>query len=249
MHQNKVKNMHRTVIYKALTIKLFTLIELIVVIAIIAIIASLLMPALSKAREVAKSALCLSNLKQCGTSSMLYVQDYNGWVASYSYNNSWFSMDGMDGYLGPGGLQANKLKPAKRVVTWCPSKAFVSNGMNSQLFAYGVVYWYGSFKNHLSISDSISSHYIRLGSIDNPSSYVYLGDTSYKNTRSEWPNQASIFAKDSSTWDGNVGLCLRHAQRANVFMGDAHAEGASRLRLTKVDIKFIITLTGQMDIF
>ena len=58
------------------TVKLFTLIELLVVIAIIAILAAMLLPALNRARETARTATCLNNMKQNGLAFNAYANDF-----------------------------------------------------------------------------------------------------------------------------------------------------------------------------
>lgn len=58
----------------------FTLVELLVVVAIIAILAALLSPALKAARESARSAACVSNLRQLGLAAVSYAGEVNGYT-------------------------------------------------------------------------------------------------------------------------------------------------------------------------
>lgn len=77
----------------------FTLIELLVVIAIIAILAAILFPVFSQAKEAAKKTSCLSNTRQIGLATMLYLGDYDDMYPQAKQSTSNPDIDDADGSI------------------------------------------------------------------------------------------------------------------------------------------------------
>lgn len=69
----------------------FTLIELLVVVAIIAVLAAILFPVFARARENARRASCMSNLKQISLALLMYTQDYDEKAFGADINNAWWT--------------------------------------------------------------------------------------------------------------------------------------------------------------
>jgi prepilin-type N-terminal cleavage/methylation domain-containing protein/prepilin-type processing-associated H-X9-DG protein len=103
----------------------FTLIELLVVIAIIAILAAILFPVFAQARDKARQAACLSNLKQIGLAIGLYNQDYDERMPSCcAWGKGWanapcapLEKQGVPAYLQEFLVPYTK----NEGIWWCPS--------------------------------------------------------------------------------------------------------------------------------
>ena len=85
LHQPKrwQENLCRTPLRRASARRIspgFTLIELLIVIAIIALLISILLPALSRSREIGRRTVCGSNLRQTGIAMLNYAQDFDSWL-------------------------------------------------------------------------------------------------------------------------------------------------------------------------
>ena len=201
----------------------FTLIELLVVIAIIAILASMLLPALQKARENARTTNCLSNQRQCMTAVTMYMDDNSRILPALVYTGAtttprgWYHWIYNGGYLP--GYQATQC-PAQK----CPvpnTKANITTWSHYGANAYGMYkgdYW----NNNGDIAFMVVlygnwSFFINGKKISHPSEFVMLTETINPwNIKNRYP--VGYFIQ-------NTYMAMLHGRTTNVAFGDGHCRG------------------------
>ena len=180
-----------------------------VVIAIIAILAAMLLPALSAARERARSASCLSNLKQVGTYSMMYADDNKSCFAPVRTDISHWVMLTEGGYWNLPNPQATEAQ-GKSLLYRCPTGVMEAGGIDT----------YGMRVNYQ--SDGLF-HSINLGTVNNPSNALLFADSS-RDADMHMTDLLDGGLRWTGGWDSEgPTLQERHGNYINAWFMDGHA--------------------------
>ena len=223
--------------------KKFTLIELLVVIAIIAILAAMLLPALSAARERAKSTTCTGSLKNLALGLNMYADNSNDYyppsattdlVPNDTDSYGWTYFLAIGGYIPVGDkIPTSDTAPANASLFLCPS----GNQNWHRRFArsYGL--------NHGQVSAKSGSEKY-LGPLDASKKNVFInrnnmfgedaadgrmplgGDSVQVTDDKTLSYQTCTIKAVGGGGVQNDGKCmhLRHSNRANAFYADGHCE-------------------------
>ncbi|MDD3789647.1 MAG: type II secretion system protein [Petrimonas sp.] len=229
----------------------FTLIELLVVIAIISLLVSILLPSLNKARELARTVVCLTNYRNIGTASSMYTSDFDGRYATSIYSNGNDYSNGLEtwqsltfSYFGNNtdGLHVNPR--GSQVLDFaifnCPSA--LKNKASHEVAAFGCsanMYICGiNLLDYGFSSPGMSS------SSANPDMITHaetsIGTNRPLGVAMAYPSD-SVHCDSGTLWSGMTMTMMNHLDSTNVLWVDGHASNEKDI----IEMKSIMPMSNQ----
>ncbi|AIE85422.1 hypothetical protein OP10G_2054 [Fimbriimonas ginsengisoli Gsoil 348] len=201
----------------------FTLIELLVVIAIIAILAAILFPVFSQAKEAAKGSACMSNMKQIGVGTQLYLGDFDDQMLFRASTNAASTRANVSiPNTNNGARWWNMLMPyiKNKEVYRCPSDSTPTLSPDSD----------GLASIPRSYVASASAEYLNMSQIGRPAEIILIGEKWAKGSDGRALSEPWLEAFDGDMSEDPrrpghmVVFADRHANGMNASFFDGHAK-------------------------
>lgn len=201
--------------------KKFTLIELLVVISVIAILASLLLPSLSRARDVAQKIKCVSNLKQVGLAFTQYFDDNRQYAPAAWDGTAHLSWNArVYGYINRRISLTSTSNDLDKAQMFCPAEPtknymFTTYAMNAHAGSYPWDWWTGSLNKCCKINR-----------VKNPNVGFLVGEKFGNTTGGAYSINRNQFSYLPTVNDVNSNIALRHQNGSNWLYLDGHVDWA-----------------------
>ncbi len=220
--------------------KAFTLIELLVVVAIIAVLVSLLLPALGRARAMAKQTTCLGNMRQLGTATQIYMSDNQDWYPIYGASGGLVRL--FQPYLPRPDMTSAWSDVFSYSPVWiCPLQPTGNPWGMSPAYGCNITFgWDGKYWPPY-------TKWVRPADIPSPAGVVWMTEGGYNNrppgTYYSITYPVDFVQYDSGRWLQEIfphyiyagtncrGVCYRHDMQAVCVLADLHVEAISYGRL------------------
>jgi len=220
----------------------FTLVELLVVIAIIAILSALLLPALGKAKDAARSIQCVSQERQIMQNVFYYLDDnkeylppasalktamgtnYATWLpyllSLYQYNTASTPYANYQ--------NARQAINANRTIARCPQRRLPDSAYDTAYNVADSAYlrtWYSYGLNYTALSPSNGLESIRSNTLKNPAHMIFTADSTIDPVNGAFTSSFSLINRG---WDGAFPDPRHPGHKCNIAAVDGHAEPLDR---------------------